>query len=76
MVLGPHTMQHLQCLNLCAGSLEAYQQVLLRLSADFMQLQRPAIIGISGAQGTGKSTLAQLLVTELTDRGLCCAAVW
>ncbi|CAM5183235.1 kinase [Alishewanella longhuensis] len=75
MVLGPHTMQHLQCLNLCAGSLEAYQQVLLRLSADFMQLQRPAIIGISGAQGTGKSTLAQLLVTELTNRGLCCAAV-
>ncbi|GHG59166.1 kinase [Alishewanella longhuensis] len=75
MVLSPQTTQDLQRLNLCASNMEAYQQLLLRLSADISQLPLPAIIGISGAQGTGKSTLAQLLVTELTSRGLCCAAV-
>lgn len=75
MVLSPQTMQHLQRLNLCASNMEAYQQLLLRLSADISQLQLPAIIGVSGAQGTGKSTLAQLLVTELTQRGIDSAAV-
>lgn len=75
MVLSPQTMQHLQRLNLCASNMEAYQQLLLRLSADISQLQLPAIIGVSGAQGTGKSTLAQLLVTELTLRGIDSAAV-
>lgn len=75
MVLSSQTMQHLQRLNLCASSMEAYQQLLLRLSADISQLQLPAIIGVSGAQGTGKSTLAALLVSELRACGIHCAAV-
>lgn len=75
MALSPQTLKQLQSLMLSAESMQTYQQLLLSLSADFMQLQLPAIIGISGAQGTGKSTLAQLLVTELTQRGIGCAAV-
>lgn len=75
MVLSRQTMQQLQSLLLSAETMQIYQQLLLRLSADISQLQLPAIIGISGAQGTGKSTLARLLVAELTSRGICCAAV-
>jgi len=34
------------------------------------QLKRPLLFGLSGAQGTGKSTIATLLKDELTDHGL------
>lgn len=34
------------------------------------QLKRPLLFGLSGAQGTGKSTIATLLKNELTDHGL------
>ncbi|EHR41187.1 kinase [Alishewanella jeotgali] len=45
------------------------------LSRQLRAHSTPAVIGITGAQGTGKSTLASLLVTELLAQGIGCAAV-
>ncbi|GGW66494.1 kinase [Alishewanella tabrizica] len=75
MSLHPETLQNLQILTLSKAGFGAYQQVLQKLIKALVQQPLPAVVGISGAQGTGKSTLAQLLVTELTHRGICCAAV-
>lgn len=36
-------------------------------------LARPALVGLNGAQGAGKSTLAKLIVADLDRRGLHCA---
>ncbi|MCT8127619.1 kinase [Alishewanella sp. BS5-314] len=49
--------------------------MLSTLSRQLRAQNTPAVIGITGAQGTGKSTLASLLVTELLAQGMRCAAV-
>jgi len=75
MGLHPETLKGLQVLALSPAGLDAYEQILLRLVKALTQQSLPAVLGISGAQGTGKSTLAQLLVAELIQRGIRCAAV-
>lgn len=53
----------------------SYQQLLDTLCASLRTLPTPAVVGISGAQGTGKSTLARLLTEQLTALGLTTATV-
>ncbi|OCW97202.1 kinase [Alishewanella sp. HH-ZS] len=57
------------------AALSNYQAILSMLSRQLRAHSTPAVIGITGAQGTGKSTLASLLVTELLAQGIGCAAV-
>ncbi|MDX3775286.1 kinase [Chromatiaceae bacterium AAb-1] len=54
---------------------KAYQQMLHRLGQQLLVLPSPQVIGISGAQGTGKSTLARLLAGLLNANGIKAAAV-
>lgn len=75
MALVANTLQQLAALALTPAAAAAYQQLLGALTTQLFSLPKPAIIGITGAQGTGKSSLAALLVTELVSRGLHCAAV-
>lgn len=75
MTLAVGTLQQLASLGLTSSADEAYRQLLLKLTNQLCIQPRPAIVGISGAQGTGKSTLAALLVNELASRGLRCASV-
>jgi D-glycerate 3-kinase len=75
MSLSADTLQYLSKLALAEPASAAYQQLLLTLAASLSTLPKPAVIGISGAQGTGKSTLAALLATELECRGIRCASV-
>ena len=54
----------------------AYQTTLARLMARLQSnLSLPAVIGISGAQGSGKSSLAAELVKQLQQRGILAASV-
>ncbi|MBU2115533.1 MAG: kinase [Gammaproteobacteria bacterium] len=54
----------------------AYQTILARLMARLQSnLSLPAVIGISGAQGSGKSSLAAELVAQLQQRGIHAASV-
>ena len=75
MSLSRATQALLNKLPLHASQATAYQQLLLVLAEPLRQSTIPAIVGITGAQGTGKSTLANLLVTELLAQGIRCAAV-
>lgn len=75
MALAADTLQQLAALALTPVAAAAYQQLLGTLTTQLFSLPKPAIVGITGAQGTGKSTLASLLVTELSSRGRRCAAV-
>lgn len=53
-----------------------YQTTLAQLMAKLQSdLCLPTVFGISGAQGTGKSTLAAELVAQLKQQGLAAAAV-
>ncbi|MEN3159334.1 kinase [Alkalimonas sp. NCh-2] len=53
----------------------AYQQLLAQLCSHLLALPKPAVVGISGAQGCGKSTLARLLTEQLTALDLTTATV-
>ncbi|WP_213995581.1 ATP-binding cassette domain-containing protein [Arsukibacterium sp.] len=53
----------------------AYKQLLLQLLKPLLTLPTPAVIGISGAQGTGKSTLARALTELLVSRGIAAGSV-
>jgi D-glycerate 3-kinase len=75
MPLSAYTLQQLSKLALSEPASVAYQQLLLSLALQLTILPKPAVIGITGAQGTGKSTLAALLVTELKYRGIRGASV-
>lgn len=75
MPLSADTLQQLSKLALSEPASAAYQQLLLSLASQLTTLPKPAVIGITGAQGTGKSTLAALLVTELKYRGIRAASV-
>ncbi|MDX1678774.1 kinase [Arsukibacterium sp.] len=53
-----------------------YQTTLAQLVAKLQsRLRLPAVIGISGAQGSGKSSLAAALVTQLKQQDITAAAV-
>ncbi|SEA71788.1 kinase [Alkalimonas amylolytica] len=52
-----------------------YQQLLDTLCNHLLALPKPAVVGISGAQGTGKSTLARLLTEQLRALGLATTTV-
>ncbi|MDP4530015.1 kinase [Alkalimonas delamerensis] len=52
-----------------------YAQWVSQLAALLLPIDGPAIIGITGAQGTGKSTLAARLAKQLTAQGRPTAAV-
>ena len=55
---------------------QQYQTTLAQLAAKLQSdLSLPAVIGISGAQGSGKTTLARALVQCLTSQGLAAATV-
>ena len=75
MPLATDTLQQLSKLALAEPASAAYQQVLLSLALPLTAMSKPTVIGISGAQGTGKSTLAALLATELQYRGIRCTSV-
>ncbi len=75
MPLSTDTLQQLSKLALAEPASAAYQQVLLSLALPLTAMSKPTVIGISGAQGTGKSTLAALLATELQYRGIRCTSV-
>lgn len=62
-------------LQLTPPAAAAYQQLLLQLLNRLLALPRPAIIGISGAQGTGKSTLARALTELLISQGIAAGSV-
>ncbi len=62
-------------LPLTAQAAIAYQQVLLQLFNQLSALPQPAVVGISGAQGTGKSTLARALTQLFNAQGVSSAAV-
>lgn len=65
----------LQSLQLNAAAEHAYRYMLQQLFITLHYLDRPQVIGISGAQGTGKSTLANMLVARFCAEGLSAAAV-
>lgn len=65
----------LQQLTTNPAAMQAYAAVLRQLLQQITQHAMPAIIAISGAQGTGKTTLAKLLITCLETAGLAAAAV-
>ena len=69
MPLSADTLQQLSKLALSEPASAAYQQLLLSLASQLTTLPKPAVIGITGAQGTGKSTLAAHL--RLDDSGVC-----
>lgn len=62
-------------LALTAQSAMAYQQVLQQLFSQLSAVPQPAVVGISGAQGTGKSTLARALIQLCNAQGFSAAAV-
>lgn len=55
--------------------MEQYSILIRQLQRMLQSLPRPAVIGISGAQGSGKTTLARALVKYLTSQGLAAATV-
>lgn len=65
----------LQQLQLNAAAEQAYRQILQQLFSTLHGLGRPQVIAISGAQGTGKSTLANMLAAKFCAQGLSAAAV-
>ena len=65
----------LQQLATNSAAMQAYAAVLQRLLQHITPHTTPVIIAISGAQGTGKTTLANLLITCLETAGLAAAAV-
>lgn len=75
MLLHNTTETLLDQLFLSTTQAASYQQLLLALTASLQQVNLPKVIAISGGQGTGKSTLAKLLVCELRARGIHCTAV-
>lgn len=74
-MLALSTLRQLELTPVDRAALSDYQAILSMLSRQLRAQSTPAVIGITGAQGTGKSTLASLLVTELLAQGLSCAAV-
>lgn len=74
-MLAQSTLRQLELTPIDRAALSDYQAVLSLLSRQLRAQNTPAVIGITGAQGTGKSTLASLLVTELLAQGIRCAAV-
>lgn len=74
-MLAQSTLRQLELTPIDRAALSDYQAVLSLLSQRLRAHSTPAVIGITGAQGTGKSTLASLLVTELRAQGISCAAV-
>lgn len=62
-------------LQLQPQAVAAYQRLLQQLFDYLSVLPRPAVIGISGAQGTGKSTLGQALTEQLHAVGIVTATV-
>lgn len=75
MLLQHTTQTLLDQLCLDAAKADDYRQLVLALTALLQCESLPAVVAISGAQGTGKSTLAELLVSELRACGIHCAAV-
>lgn len=65
----------LQQLQLNAAAEQAYRHMLQQLFSTLHGLGRPQVIAISGAQGTGKSTLANMLAAGFCAQGLSAAAV-
>lgn len=74
-MLARSTLRQLELSPIDRAALSNYQAILSTLSRQLRAQNTPAVIGITGAQGTGKSTLASLLVTELLAQGMRCAAV-
>ena len=74
-MLARSTLRQLELTPIDRAALSNYQAILSMLSRQLRAHSTPAVIGITGAQGTGKSTLASLLVTELLAQGIGCAAV-
>lgn len=74
-MLARSTLRQLELTPIDRAALSDYQAILSMLSRQLRAQSTPAVIGITGAQGTGKSTLASLLVTELLAQGIRCAAV-
>ncbi len=74
-MLARSTLRQLELTPIDRAALSNYQAILSMLSRQLRAHSTPAVIGITGAQGTGKSTLANLLVTELLAQGIRCAAV-
>lgn len=74
-MLARSTLRQLELTPIDRAALSNYQAILSMLSRQLRAHSTPAVIGITGAQGTGKSTLASLLVTELLAQGIRCAAV-
>jgi len=74
-MLALSTLRQLELTPIDRAALSDYQAILSMLSRQLRAQSTPAVIGITGAQGTGKSTLANLLVTELLAQGIRCAAV-
>lgn len=74
-MLARSTLRQLELTPIDRAALSNYQAILSMLSRQLRAHSTPAVIGITGAQGTGKSTLADLLVTELLAQGIGCAAV-
>ena len=74
-MLARSTLRQLELTPIDRAALSNYQAILSMLSRQLRAYSTPAVIGITGAQGTGKSTLASLLVTELLAQGIRCAAV-
>lgn len=74
-MLARSTLRQLELTPIDRAALSDYQAILSMLSRQLRAQSTPAVIGITGAQGTGKSTLANLLVTELLAQGIGCAAV-
>lgn len=65
----------LQTLQLSAAAEQAYLALLQQLFSALQNLPHPLVIGIGGAQGTGKSTLAAELVAQLQQQGINAASV-
>ncbi|SNY49132.1 D-glycerate 3-kinase [Arsukibacterium tuosuense] len=62
-------------LQLTPAAATAYQQLLRQLLKPLLALPRPVVIGITGAQGTGKSTLASVLTELLMSQGIAAGSV-
>lgn len=75
ILIHPQTLRLLQQCVTSDVTQALYQPIIAKLTAALLRLPKPVVIGVSGAQGCGKSTLAALLACELRQHQLTAQAV-